>query len=192
MIVLVLLGPPGSGKGTQSAKLADYLGVVHISTGEILRQAIEDATDLGQQAAAYMENGQLVPSPLVINLVAERLSEPDCQVACLLDGFPRSVDQAQALDQQLGAQGAKLELVLSLSVPREELERRMLERSRKEGRSDDTPVTISKRFDVYQTTTEPLISYYQEKGLLHSIDGMGSPDEVFRQIKAAVDQFRNV
>ena len=192
MIVLVLLGPPGSGKGTQAAKLADYLGAVHISTGEILRQEIKDATDLGHQAAAYMENGQLVPSSLMINFVAERLSEPDCQVGCLLDGFPRSVDQAQALDQQLGAQGAKLDLVLSLSVPREERERRMLERSRKEGRSDDTPATISKRFDVYQTTTEPLISYYQEKGLLHSIDGMGSPDEVFRQIKAAVDQFRNV
>ena len=192
MMVLVLLGPPGSGKGTQSAKLADYLGTVHISTGEILRQAIKDATALGQKAAAYMEKGQLVPSPLVIDLVAARLAGPDCQVGCLLDGFPRSIDQAQALDQQLSAQEAKLDLVFSLSVPQEELERRMLERSRKEGRSDDTPATFAKRFNVYQTTTESLISYYQEKELLHSIDGMGSPDEVFTQIKAVVDQFRNV
>ena len=139
-----------------------------------------------------MEKGQLVPSPLVIDLVAARLAGPDCQVGCLLDGFPRSVDQAQALDQQLSAQEAKLDLVFSLSVPQEELERRMLERSRKEGRSDDTPAIFARRFNVYQTTTEPLISYYQEKGLLHSIDGMGSPDEVFTQIKAVVDQFRNV
>ena len=192
MMVLVFLGPPGSGKGTQSAKLAGYLGTVHISTGEILRQAIKDATDLGQKATAYIEKGQLVPSPLVIDLVAERLSGPHCQAGCLLDGFPRSVDQAQALDQQLSAQEAKLDLVLSLSVPQEELERRMLKRSRKEGRSDDNPAIFAKRFNVYQTTTEPLISYYQEKGLLHSIDGMGSPDEVFTRIKAVVDRFWNV
>jgi adenylate kinase len=192
MMVLVLLGPPGSGKGTQSARLAGYLRTVHISTGEILRQAIKDGTDLGQKVAVYMEKGQLAPSSLVIDLVAERLSGPDCQVGCLLDGFPRSVAQAEALDQQLSAQEATLDLVLSLSVPQEELERRMFERSRKEGRSDDTPAIFARRFNVYQTTTEPLISYYQEKGLLHSIDGMGSPDEVFTQVKAVVDRFWNV
>ena len=95
-MLLVLLGPPGSGKGTQSARLADHLGTVHVSTGEILRKAVQESTDLGKQAASYMESGQLVPSPLVIDLVAERLAEPDCSSGCLLDGFPRSLDQAQA------------------------------------------------------------------------------------------------
>ena len=148
-MILVLLGPPGSGKGTQSEKLVDCFNIVHLST------------------------------------------YPDCARGCLLDGFPRSIGQAQSLDRYLEVQGTSVDLVLEIRVDDKELRRRMLERAQKEGRSDDNPDTIAKRFDVYQTATQPLVEYYNQQGKLKTIDGMGSPDEVFQQIQSLVNQQRN-
>ena len=190
-MIIVLLGPPGSGKGTQSTKLVDRFNIVHLSTGEILRQAVRDDTPLGQQVSSFMKNGQLVPDEMVVNLVGDRLAHSDCAQGCLLDGFPRSIGQAQSLDRCLDAQGTHVDLVLEIRVDDEELRRRMLERAQKEGRSDDNPETIAKRFDVYQTATQPLVEYYNQQGKLKTIDGMGSPDEVFQQIQSLVNQQRN-
>ena len=190
-MILVLLGPPGSGKGTQSEKLVDCFNIVHLSTGEILRQAVRDDTHLGQQAASFIKNGQLVPDEMVVNLVGHRLAYPDCARGCLLDGFPRSIGQAQSLDRYLEVRGTFVDLVLEIRVDDKELRRRMLERAQKEGRSDDNPDTIAKRFDVYQTATQPLVEYYNQQGKLKTIDGMGSPDEVFQQIQSLVNQQRN-
>ena len=190
-MLVVLLGPPGSGKGTQSARLVEHLGITHLSTGDVLRQAVHEGTELGQQAAKYMEDGQLVPDSLVVSLVGERLAQPDCAAGCLLDGFPRSIGQAESLDEYLQERGTQVDLVVELQVDEEELGNRMLERSRKEGRSDDTPEIIAKRFDVYRTTTLPLVHYYRERGVLQSINGKGSPDDVFQRLQVTVDEHRN-
>ncbi|MGY8768637.1 MAG: adenylate kinase [Pirellulales bacterium] len=189
---IIFIGPPGVGKGTQSQKLVDYLHIPHISTGDMLREAIRDQTQIGKIAAEHMDNGQLAPDPVVVQLVGERLDLDDCRNGCLLDGFPRTLGQAKSLDQFLHVHGKDLDLVLNLEVDQEELFKRLLSRSQIEGREDDTPETIRNRMNIYRDQTEPLLDYYDEMKVLRRIDGMGSPEEVFSRIKSLIDELQPV
>jgi adenylate kinase len=184
---IVFVGPPGAGKGTQAKRLIDHLSIVHLSTGDMLRQARADGTELGRKAAEYMDSGSLVPDELVVGIVVERISQPDCSGGCLFDGFPRTIAQAEALDAELEKRDAPLGMVLELTADPEELSRRMLQRAEIEGRADDTPETIANRMKVYQEQTAPLLDHYGKQGKLVSVDGMGTPDEVFARIRDAVD-----
>jgi adenylate kinase len=180
---IVFLGPPGAGKGTQAQRLKDYLGVAHLSTGELLRAAGEAGTPLGREAMRSMQAGQLVPDEVVVGIVAERLNEADCARGCLFDGFPRTVPQAEELDQMLAQRDMPIDLVLALSVSEEQLVGRLLSR----GRMDDNRATIRERFRQYNELTEPLLDYYLRRGRLRTIDGEGTPDEVFHRILEAID-----
>ncbi len=184
---IILVGPPGVGKGTQSRKIVFEYGLPHISTGDILRAAIREGSQLGQQARQYIDEGQLVPDDLMVNVVVDRLQQPDCANGCLLDGFPRTIAQADALDKQLASTGQGLTAVILLIADSAEVERRLLKRSGEESRSDDSAETVKERLRVYRSQTAPLIGYYRERGLLREIDGMGTPDEVFARIQAAVE-----
>ncbi len=206
---LILIGPPGAGKGTQALSLTQTLGVPSISTGDLLREAVREGTALGQQAQAYMDAGELVPDQLVTSMVAERLQRPDCQKGFILDGFPRTIAQAEALASELARHQQRLDGVVSIVVSRAELVERLSGRrvcrecgamyherfdpprtagvcTRCQGplyqRSDDNPETVNARLAVYERATAPLLSYYQSQGLLREIDGSGTPEEVFRQI----------
>lgn len=187
---VVFVGPPGVGKGTQCKRLGDYLDIPHLSTGEIFRQAVSNGTGFGKQAAEYLEQGRLVPDELVVNIVNQRLDRPDCRSGCLLDGFPRTVAQAAALDAYFDGRAVLLDLVLQLHAPKEELQLRMLQRAETEQRSDDNAETIARRMEVYFRETEPLVKYYSDRGVLAAVDGMGTPDEVFARIKQAVGSCR--
>jgi adenylate kinase len=180
---IVFLGPPGSGKGTQAQRLKDYLEVAHLSTGDMLREAGEAGTPLGREAARLMQAGQLVPDDVVVGIVADRLGQKDCARGCLFDGFPRTVPQAEALDQLLSRRNMPVDLVLALDVPEEQLIDRLLGR----GRMDDNRDTIRERFRQYNGLTEPLLGYYRGRGILQRIDGSGTPDEVFARIRRVVD-----
>lgn len=171
---LVFLGPPGVGKGTQGKRLSETKGWPLISTGEILREAVAQGTPLGQAARSLMEHGSLVSDDVMIGLVRERTSEPDCRNGFILDGFPRTVPQADALEEILGGRGQALDAVLSLSAPADEVVRRMISR----GRSDDSEATVRRRLVVYHEQTAPLIEYYRRLGLLREVDGLGTMDEV--------------
>ncbi len=182
---VVFIGPPGAGKGTQSQRLLRYLNVPHISTGEILRDAIARGTAEGFAAERYMSAGNLVPDPIIIDLVGQRLDQPDCDAGCLLDGFPRTTGQAEALDGYLNNRGIPLDGVLELRVNEEILIQRLASRAR----VDDDPNVIRQRFVNYREWTEPLLDYYRARGLLATINGMGSPDDVFDRIRAALQEF---
>lgn len=189
-MLIVFIGPPGAGKGTQCKRLIDYLKVPHLSTGELLRRAKDQNSPLGVMADSYMKHGRLVPDPLVMSIVGERLDQPDCRVGCLFDGFPRTTGQAESLDIYLRDRGTPLDVVLELKVDENVLVERMIQRAKIEHRPDDTPDTIANRMQVYKTQTMPLLAYYSQRGLLESIDGLGTPDEVFDRIKAIVDKKR--
>lgn len=192
-MLIVFIGPPGAGKGTQAERLADHLGVPHLSTGEMLRDAAAAGTEHGREAAKYMERGQLAPDELVVQVICERVQQPDCARGCLFDGFPRTINQAQILDQHLEQDGRSLDVVLELKCDEEELIRRLLRRAKeaKKPRADDTPEAIPKRLEVYRVQTAPVLDYYRQRGLLCEIDGQGTPDRVFARIRAAVDELRD-
>ena len=181
---LLIVGPPGAGKGTQAAMIARALGIPHISTGEMLRAQVARGTELGKQAKVIMDSGGLVPDAIVIAMVKERLSEADAGCGFLLDGFPRTAAQAEALDRE--AADRPLEMVLCLEVDEEEVVRRLLKRAEIEGRSDDNEETISNRMAVNRAQTEPLIAYYRDKGVLRPVDGMGGIEATFSRIAAAL------
>jgi len=189
-MLIVFIGPPGSGKGTQAKRLLEYLSISHLSTGELLREAKATGSDLGKLAAQYMDQGRLAPDSLVLDLVDAKLREPQFAKGCLFDGFPRTLAQARALDLSLEKRGTPLTLVLELRADQDELLNRMLKRATQEGRADDNQQTIAHRFEVYRQQTEPLIDYYRFKGNLSIIDGMGTPDQVFERIKAVLEKRR--
>ena len=182
---LLLLGPPGAGKGTQATMLARAIGVPHISTGAMLRDNVAQGTELGRQAQAIMEAGDLVPDDLVVAMVKDRLEQQDATCGFLLDGFPRNVAQAEALDQAIGS--GTLELVLLLEADEDELVKRLMQRAQDEGRADDNEETIRNRQQVYRDETEPLVGYYPDRGVaVVAVDGMGSIDEVFSRLVSAL------
>ncbi len=185
---IVFLGPPGAGKGTQTARLCGYLNFPHLSTGEMLRGAIQEGTNVGRLAAQFMNYGQLVPDPIVMKIVADRLDKPDSSHGCLFDGFPRTIGQAESLDELLASRGQKLDVAIELRGNEPELINRMLKRAVQERRADDNPATITQRMDVYKRQTEPLVNYYRERGNLQVVDAMQSPDEVFEEIRRCVDE----
>lgn len=190
-MLIVFIGPPGSGKGTQSKRLIDYLHIRHLSTGDLLREAKASGSSLGKLAAEYMDHGRLVPDALVLAMVGERLREPDFADGCLFDGFPRTLQQARALDESLAQRGTPLDMVIEMRADDHELITRMLQRAKAEGRADDNPQTIAHRMEVYRQQTAPLLDYYRFRGILTAIDAMGSPDQVFERIKAAVAKRRS-
>ena len=208
---LVLLGPPGAGKGTQASRIVDKFATPHISTGDIFRANIKEGTDLGKKAQAYMNKGELVPDSLVIEIALDRLSQDDCKEGFLLDGFPRTVEQAEALDAFLAEKDSKVDYVLDIQVPKEVLLKRLTARRvckvcgatynlvgmppKKEGicdecggelyqREDDTVETVENRINVYNNQTTPLLDYYEEAGNIVHLDGTIDPDELFEKIAA--------
>jgi adenylate kinase len=189
-MLIVFIGPPGAGKGTQAKRLLEYLNIGHLSTGELLREAKAAGTPLGQLAASYMDHGRLVPDELVLELVAEKLTQPQFASGCMFDGFPRTLAQARSLDETLVHRGTPLDLALELRADHKELTNRMLKRAAAEGRADDNPQTIAHRFEVYRQQTSPLLDYYRFKGILSVIDAMGTPDEVFGRIVNVVEKKR--
>jgi len=185
---IVFLGPPGSGKGTQARRLAERLRVPPISTGEMLREAVQAGNPLGLQVKSIMETGDLVPDGLMIELVRERLGRPDAQGGFILDGFPRTVEQAGALEQMLSGNGSRLLTVVNLQVPETVILDRLHGRSADEHRIDDRPGAIAERLRVYHERTEPLIGYYRGKRLLSDVDGMGDVDEIGERIGRVIER----
>jgi adenylate kinase len=183
---LLLLGPPGAGKGTQAQRLVQQHGIPQISTGDMLRAAVAAGTELGKTAKGLMERGELVPDSLVIAIARERLAKPDALRGFVLDGFPRTVAQADALAGLLAQAGRKLRCCVSLVVDEEAVVRRLLERAKIEGRADDNETTIRERMRVYRAQTQPLVDYYRQRGLLREVDGMGSVDAVAKRIEEAI------
>ena len=210
---LLIMGRPGAGKGTQAANIKDYYKIPHISTGDMFRAAIKNQTELGLLAKSYMDKGGLVPDEVTIGLVRERLAEADCKNGFLLDGFPRTVAQAEALDEILSANGIKLDAVLDVNVPAEKLIRRMVGRRvcktcgatfhvefnapKVEGicdncgspliqRADDTEATAKNRLEVYDNQTAPLLDFYSKKGILKTVNADQPLDKVFEDIKESL------
>jgi adenylate kinase len=180
---MVLLGPPAAGKGTQGRRLAARFGGAHVDTGELLRAHVDRGTELGRTARVHMERGELLPDEVVIAMATERLAEPDCAEDFVLDGFPRTVPQAEALDRQLATRSAPLQAVVQLRISSEELHRRVAERARIEDRGDDEDAeAIQRRIDSYLQDTRPLADYYLRCGLLVQVDGIGSVDQVAERI----------
>ncbi len=178
MLRLILLGPPGAGKGTQATRIATRYSIPHISTGDILRANIEGGTELGLQAQDYMERGDLVPDGLVNEMMVDRLAADDTEGGWLLDGFPRTVKQAERLDDLLGRRGEPLDAALYFDVSTDELTKRIAGRAEQEGRPDDQERAVRRRLDEYFQKTAQLTDFYREQGLLHDIDAVGSVDEV--------------
>lgn len=180
---MVFIGPPGAGKGTQAERLVQTYKMAHLSTGDMLRAARDAKTEVGLKAEKFMSSGALVPDEIIVDIIAERLQGTDCQAGYLLDGFPRTIAQAEALDRMLAEKKTPLDVVLELQVPEEELFRRLAGR----GRADDKPDVIRQRLVAYRKQTEPLLEYYTRSGLLKSIDGLGTVDEIFGRAKAILD-----
>jgi adenylate kinase len=183
---LLIMGPPGAGKGTQAAALAGRIGGAHISTGDIFRANVRDQTELGQAAQRYMDAGEYVPDEVTNAMVKDRLAQEDAREAFILDGYPRTVDQVSTLDGILEGLGTKLDGVIELVVDAEELIQRLLKRAETSGRADDTEDVIRHRQEVYTAETAPLLEVYGSRGIVIEVDGMGEVDEVTRRIDAAL------
>ncbi len=181
---IVFIGPPGAGKGTQADFIVKTYKAAHLSTGDMLRAARDAGTDVGKEADKYMSAGQLVPDKVIVGIIAQRLLGPDCQDGYLLDGFPRTIAQAEALDAMLAEKNTPLDVALELRVGEEELFERLAGR----GRGDDTPEVIRRRLVAYRRQTKPLLKYYTEKNLLVTVDGLGSVEEVFGRVKGELDK----
>lgn len=179
---IVLLGPPGAGKGTQGVRLAAALEITHLATGDLLRAEVAAGSELGKLAKQFMDRGDLVPDDVIIGMIKLRLSGESGMV---LDGFPRTVGQAEALDAALKESGQPLDRVIYFDVNRDELVSRLINRATEQGRSDDTPETIERRMDVYEELTAPVLEYYRKAGDVRDVDGMGTPDEVFSRLEQA-------
>jgi adenylate kinase len=182
----LLLAPPGAGKGTQGTKLAEHFDVPHLATGDLLRQHVADGTPIGREAQAYMERGDLVPDRLVVELVAAAIAAPEPLEGYVLDGFPRTIEQAEAAYRWGRDRGRTFHAVISLAVDEEELVRRLIERGREAGRVDDTEATIRERLRIYTEKTEPLLEFYRERDILVVVDGTGPVDTVFGRILEAL------
>lgn len=188
MFNLILFGPPGSGKGTQSEKIVDKFGLIHLSTGNLLRQEIADKTPLGQEAKNFMDKGQLVPDEVVIGMIDSCLEKHADAKGFLFDGFPRTVAQAEALDKLLALKKTGICKVLALEVDEEELTRRLVRRGETSGRSDDTSEdVIRQRFSVYKKDTEPVAGYYKEQGKFEVVKGMGTVDDIFEALRSCIE-----
>jgi adenylate kinase len=185
---VLLLGVQGSGKGTQAKRLASDYGLAHIATGDMLRSAIAAGTELGDRVKPILESGELVPDDLMIDLIRERLEQEDTEGGFILDGFPRTMPQAEALDAMLAEIGRPLSVVFELQVPDEVAIDRLYRRAQQEGRPDDTPEAIGKRIELYHQQTEPLVGHYRLAGNLVGIHGDRPENEVFAEIQKAVDQ----
>ena len=183
---LILFGPPGAGKGTQAVAISEAFSLPHISTGDIFRDNVGNETALGLQAKSYMDRGELVPDDVVIAMVEDRITDDDAAEGFLLDGFPRTVAQAEALDKGLAARGQGIDAVLRLVVDDGELVARLLNRAQEQGRSDDTRDVVETRLRVYRAETEPLLARYREQGVLHEIDGQGAIDDVRARVFEAL------
>ena len=184
---LLLIGPPGAGKGTQASKLSEVFGIPAISTGDIFRENVKNQTPLGIEAKSYMDSGEYVPDELTNKLVRDRLQNPDCVNGFLLDGYPRTADQVQELDSILTETNSKLDAVVQLTADTDEVVRRLAKRAIDQGRSDDTEDVLRNRLHVYEEQTAPLINVYASRGLLVKVDGLGEIAEVTRRITEALD-----
>jgi adenylate kinase len=183
-----LLGPQGSGKGTQAKRIETEYGIPHIATGDMLRSAIEDESELGRRVKPILESGKLVPDELIIDLIRDRLGQADTEAGFVLDGFPRTAPQADALDSMLDEIGRPLSIVFEVQVPDEIARDRLLRRAEVEGRADDTPEVIDRRLDLYHELTEPLVEHYRLQGNLVGIHGDRPVNEVFAEIQQALEQ----
>jgi adenylate kinase len=193
---IILLGPPGAGKGTQSERITTAYGIPQLSTGDMLRAAVAAGTPVGLEAKSIMESGGLVPDAVVVGIVADRVEEPDAENGFILDGFPRTVEQAIALDEMLKAKGLELDTVIEFVVDENALVGRIAKRAEETAargqpvRKDDTPEVFKSRFEAYKKQTAPLSNYYASLGHLQTIDGMKPIDEVTKDLKAVLDQYR--
>ena len=190
-MIVILLGPPGAGKGTQAQRLVEKCSIIQLSTGDILRNAVASGSALGKQAKKVMDAGQLMPDDLMIRIISDRIDAPDCAKGFILDGFPRTVPQAEALDKLLAEKGLKLDHVIELKVDDTVLVSRIERRASEEsaagrGRADDTVETLKKRLTVYHEQTAPILPYYRRKGTLKVVDGMADIGAVARQIDAMI------
>ena len=183
---LILFGPPGAGKGTQASAISETFSLPHVATGDIFRDNVSNETELGVRARGYMDRGALVPDQVVIDMVADRIAQTDASDGFLLDGFPRTVGQAEALDDLLARDGNGIDAVVRLLVDDDELVARLLQRAREQGRSDDTRDVIERRLKVYRDETEPLVARYRRQGVLRESDGTGTIADVRERVLDAV------
>lgn len=179
---IILMGPPGVGKGTQAKNVVEQYGIVHLSTGDILRAEVDNNTKLGKKAKAFMEAGQLVPDELLLNMMENRLQQDDCKNGYLLDGFPRTIPQAEGLESILNKIDHAIDYVISLTADEDELVKRLVLRGEESGRSDDTEEVIKERQQVYWQLTAPLLDFYRTRGLLYEVDGLGTIPEITQRI----------
>jgi len=185
-VFILILGAPGSGKGTQGKILAERLGLPKITTGDLLRKAMQDGTPLGLEARKYYDEGKLVPDSIILNMIKDELVRPDAKDGAILDGFPRTAAQAELVDRTLGERGQRLNHILLLDVTEEELVRRLRARAQVEGRTDDSPEAVATRLQVYQRDTAPLIAHYAQRGIVHRVPGTGTVDQIAGEIKRII------
>lgn len=184
---LVFLGPPGSGKGTQAKRIAANMNLLHLSTGDLLREAVKNGTQLGKKAKTYMEAGELVPDELIVGIIEEKVASGELDSGYILDGFPRTVPQAEALKNMLKKNNSKLDKAILIDVADEEVINRLSSRAKIEGRADDADVSVVKnRLDVYKKQTQPIIDFYSGESILRKVNGLGNIDDITKRLQQAI------